>query len=115
MKNRKDNAKYWAERVFFYKQASGPEPDYSVKIQHAGRRERFRLWTSDKENAGDLALEIYRTLKAHGWDRAIAQFKKGKAPTSAELALNLYIRALRKIVSDIEKLNPDNLSRYGTV
>jgi len=128
LEHSKDNAKYWADRVYFYKQANRQEPDYSISIQHAGRRERFRLWTSNKEIAGRLAVEIYRTLKAHGWDRAIAQFKKGQAPASSgtltigqylaavrqnwhgtQTTLNLYVRALRKIVSDIEHLDPHNV------
>ena len=128
MEQSKDNAKYWADRVYFHEPSKGnPETEYSVKIQFNGRRERFKLNTANREIAGRLAVEIYRTLKTHGWDRAIAQFKKGQLPPSsggssltigqylaavrqnwhgAEATLNLYIRSLRKIVSDIGNLDP---------
>jgi hypothetical protein len=129
MEHSKDNANYWADRVYFHEPSKGRiESEYSIKIQFDGRRERFSLNTSNREIAGRLAVEIYRTLKMHGWERAIAQFKRAQAPApsggltigqhlaavrqnwhGSETTLNLYVRALRRIVSDIENLDPDNV------
>lgn len=122
----KTAASYWSTRVFRHDTGHGKESTFSVKIQFEGRRERFSLGTASREIAATNASEIYRVLKTSGWDAAISMFKKGMGPipksnaltigrylekvrdqwTGTETTLNLYVRAIRKIVSDIEGLDP---------
>jgi integrase len=125
-KHSKTTAEYWLSRVYFHKQAAGPETDYSVFVQFDGRRERFPLGTANKRRAAELAREIYRTLKAGGWDLAIAVYKKGQSIdgdvtigqylaavrrvwTQNEATLHGYERAIRMIASELFDLDPDNL------
>lgn len=121
----KTTAEYWLSRVYHHRQAAGPETDYSIIIQFDGRRERFPLGTANKRQAAELAREIYRTLKAGGWDLAIAVYKRGqsidgditvgqyldavrKVWTKHENTLANYIRSLRAIVTELFNLDPDN-------
>ena len=125
MTHSKTSAEYWLSRVYHHQQAAGPESDYSVLIQFEARRERFPLGTPNKRQAAELAREIYRTLKAGGWDLTIAVYKKGqsldgdltlgqyleavrKIWTRHENTLANYIRSIRLIVSELFNLDPEN-------
>lgn len=123
-KNRKFSANYWADRLFFHHQSKDRrETTYSCSIQFKGRRERFSLGTASREVGGRMAAEIYRSLQSDGWDGTLAIYKKGyvifgsltigqyveavrKVWIGSPNTINLYIRALRKIVSEIENLDP---------
>ncbi len=122
----KMSANYWTSRVYFHKQSTGFESEYSVSIQFKGRRERFKVGTANREIAGRIASEIYRSLSNFGWGRTIAIYKKGQSTFTGALAigeyldavrknwpgkqitLDIYTRFLRQIVSDIENLDPKN-------
>lgn len=121
----KTSAEYWLSRVYFHNQGGKVDPDYSVKVQFAGRRERFPLGTANKRQAAELAREIYRTLSSGGWDLTIAVYKKGQTIdgdvtvgqyldavrrvwTKHENTLHNYTRSLRMIVTELFNLDPDN-------
>jgi integrase len=126
----KTSATYWSDRVYFHNTGKGSEKTFSVKMQFDGRRERFPLDTANREIAARTAAEIYRVLKTNGWNGAISVYKKDptKGPvtktseltvgqylaevrekwTGKQTTLDLYIRGLRKIVSDIDGLDPRN-------
>jgi integrase len=125
-KHPKMSANYWTSRVYFHRQSIGLESDYSVSIQFKGRRERFKVGTANREIAGRIASEIYRSLSSFGWARTVAVYKKHQSDFSGALTigeyldavrrnwpgkqttLDIYIRFLRQIVSDIENLDPKN-------
>jgi len=122
----KMSANYWTSRVYFHKQSTDFESNYSVSIQFKGRRERFKVGTANREIAGRIASEIYRSLSNFGWSRTIAIYKKHQSNFSGALTVgdyldavrknwsgkqttfDIYIRFLRQIVSDIENLDPKN-------
>lgn len=125
--NSKTSASYWLSRIYFHdEKCKSSEPFYSVKIQFEGWRERFSLGSPNREIAARTAAEIYRTIKTAGWARAIAVYKKEQTTldkgltigeylgavrknwAGSETTLNLYIRGLRKIVSEIFNLDPQN-------
>jgi DNA-binding NarL/FixJ family response regulator len=65
----------WAKRLFknSYTRAGRQVTmtDWSVKIQHLGRRHTFSLGTANREAAVVAAKAIYETLLAEGWDAAL--------------------------------------------
>jgi integrase len=97
---------------------------YAVKLQYAGRRETIPLGTANRENAAQKAREIYLYLQSNGWEETLRKFKpksrwsSNAATTVGEFCeqvqsvwsgkpktLGDYIRAFRKVVSDIFKID----------
>lgn len=79
--------------------------DWSVRIQHAGKRQFFNLETPNKTTAAARAKERFEFVKAHGWDDAIQHFKYGeeKAKVSAEknaLTVGEYIDEVKKLATE---------------
>ena len=116
----KNNASYWERKVVFQTPAART---YSVQIQHARRRAYINLGTSNREEAGALALRFYQELKANGWDDTlrrrlairmggksvnvtIGQYLDAVRAKSAIHAktLDSYAAALRKIAGDIHNV-----------
>jgi integrase len=124
----KSDVRYWREAIF---QPSYTHDGtrcnvghYAVKLQYAGRRETIPLGAANRENAAQKAREIYRYLQSNGWDETLLKFKpksrwlSSAATTVGEFSeqvqsvwtgkpktLGDYIRAFRKIVSDIFEID----------
>jgi len=117
IKFNKTDARYWMRKVSFHTRDSRT---YSVHIQHDNQRRRIGLKTTDKEQAGALALEFYLKLRALGWEEALRWWKgdstaaKKSDVTIAEYleavtakspiypkTIQSYVKALRKIAGDI--------------
>lgn len=75
----KSHADYWLKKIFRpkYNTDVGPREtgSYSVKIQHARRRELFPLNTSNRAEAAKTAKQIWASLVANGWEKTLTQFK----------------------------------------
>lgn len=124
----KTDQRYWREKVAKRNRGDGADASYSVQIQYSGKRSRFPLNTANKSAAAEKAAKIYKDLLAHGWDatlkihnpnrRRLSQRVEGNTfidrPTIGDVieqatfistarpsTLNGYVKALRKIVSDI--------------
>ena len=73
----KQDLRYWQARLF--KEARGGhthiDANYSVRIAHGGRRERFQLGTANKYEAAAKGRAIYQFLLANGWAATLARFK----------------------------------------
>ena len=132
----KTDLRYWEGKVFHEAFTRDGDrvtlPDFSVRIQHGGRRETFSLGTPNKAAAASKAKEIFFALRGGGWEEALRRFKPSAAAPvkSAATVGNLlqdvqniaglrpktladYSKALRKIVADIfeidggtDKFNP---------
>jgi integrase len=120
----KADVRYWQQVVFFPTYTRGGVthrvPHLAVKLQHGGRRETIPLGTSNKAAAATKAKDFYLTLKAAGWDAALAKFQiNGRRPggivttvgefiaeakatwSGDQKTLADYARAFRKMVADI--------------
>ena len=94
--------------------------DWSVRIQHQGRRESFPLGTPNKAAAAAKARDIFFGLSGGGWQETLQRFKPEAATpvlldaTVGDLIREVtaigglrsktladYAKALRLIVSDI--------------
>jgi integrase len=117
---------YWKERLYrktFTRDGERHEvPEWSVRLQHLGRREAFALATANAAAAAIKAKEIATFLEANGWDAALAKFKPAVnerpeictvgeflADVSARshlkpVTIRRYAVKLRKMVSDVAKL-----------
>lgn len=119
LKFNKTDTRYWMRKVSFHTRDSRT---YSVHIQHDNQRRRIGLKTTDKEQAGALALEFYLKLRALGWEETLrwwkgdSTFAKRSDVTIGEYigavvarsliypkTIESYAQALRKIAGDIAR------------
>jgi hypothetical protein len=49
--------------------------EWSARMMHDGRRDVFQLGTSHHDNAAAKAVEIFRYLKANGWQAVLTKYK----------------------------------------
>jgi integrase len=124
----KTDVRYWREAIFRPTYTRDGDRrnvgHYAVKLQYAGRRETIPLATANRENAAQKAREIYLYLQSNGWEETLQKFKpksrwsSSAATTVGEFCehvqsvwsgkpktLGDYIRAFRKVVSDIFKID----------
>jgi len=92
------------------------DKEWSVRIQHAGKRQWFALETPNKTTAGARAKERFDFIKAHGWEKALQKFKDGeeKAKIEAEknaLTVGEYIDEVKNLATE---QSPRTLHGYGT-
>ena len=118
----KTDVRYWEQVIFQPTYTRNGQVrkvgQWAVKIQHLRRRETFSLVKANKMSASARAKEIYLSLKAGGWDTALARFKPKAAPKAVSTVgdflkevnakaggrpktIESYCRALRTIVADM--------------
>lgn len=118
---------YWKDRIFkntFTRDGVRHEvPEYSLRLQHLGRRETFSLGTANAVVAAAKAKDIATFLDANGWDAALSKFKpsplaKAEICTVGEfladvrershlksMTVRRYAVKLRKMVADLAKVD----------
>jgi len=124
----KTHLDYWRLRIkrpFYTRNGIRHEaPNFSVELQHQGRRCNWSLLTPNRDAAAARAKEIYLYLVANGWEASIAKFRPRTIPepkvnlsigeyidqirrvTSGKgRTLEAYAKSLRKIVSDIFEIS----------
>ena len=124
----KTDVRYWREAIFqptYTRDGSRCSVGhYAVKLQYAGRRETIPLGTANRENAAQKAREIYLYLQSNGWEETLQNLSRNPAGQAVRRrpsvnfankcnrfgpakpkTLGDYIRAFRKIVSDIFKID----------
>ena len=125
----KTDARYWDDRVFkptyTEKGVKKETRHYSARIGFLGKRHTFPLGTGNKEAAKKEAARIYSFLLANDWEETLEKFapthvQKAVKPVTvgdyiaeAESAADVsastlkgYVRAFRRIVSDIAGIDP---------
>ena len=139
----KTDIRYWLGAIYrqSFTNAAGNSRSvghWTVKIQHAKRREEFHLQTTNKREAANQARTIYLSLKSSGWESTLATFKPvepstqsmgipfdpergltlGEFINSAEHAANVnartladYSRSLRRIAGGVFDLE-GNVSKF---
>jgi len=103
---------FWKSRLVKHNPA---DKEWSVRIQHAGKRQRFGLETANREAAAGRAKERFEFVKAHGWEAAIQHFKYGeeKAKVTAEknaLTVGEYIAEVESLATE---QSPRTVHDYG--
>ena len=120
---------YWKERLYrktFTRDGERCEvSEWSIRLQHLGRREAFALATANAAAAATKAKEIATFLEAAGWDATLAKYKPGvqhktECCTVGEFLTDVETRShlkpitvrryavkLRKLVADIAELEVD--------
>jgi len=125
MRLAKTDVRYWEAKLFHDGYTRDGErvqqAFWSVRIQHAGRRETFSLGSANKTVAGGKARDIFLSLKAGGWEAALQAHKPDAAKpvisdaTVGDLLREVgaigglkaktfadYAKSLRKIAADIQ-------------
>ena len=105
---------YWRKRIFrkayVWEGQRREVEEWSIRLQHLGRREAFALGTANAATAAAKAKEIATYLDATGWDSTLTRFKpemqkKIKAPTVGE-----YLEAARAVAN----IAPGTFDTYAT-
>src|SRR5690349_13752040 len=75
----KTDLRYWQAAVFQPRYTRNGVvhrlSEWTVKIQHLGRRETFPLGTANRIEAAAKAKKIYLRLKSSGWETALTNIK----------------------------------------
>ena len=87
----KNVASYWQERLYKEERQGHVDSNYSVRIAHGGRRERFQLGTASKYEAAAKARTIYQSLAANGWEATLNRFKKATAPQKIDVTIGEFL------------------------
>ena len=119
---------YWRKKVLKVMGRGGVEsPHFSARIGHQKRRERFPLYTPNKEAAAVKAAQIFGYLLDHGWEATLKKYKphankavpeetakphtvgdlfaaNRKFSTAREQTLHAYVKALRRIVAGVMQI-----------
>lgn len=128
----KTDIRYWEQKIFHDAYTRDGEriqmSEWSVRIQHEGRRETFQLETPNKAAAAAKAKGIFFSLRGGGWEDTLRRFKptiakpekdggKGEATVGDLLAgaqplagvrartFADYSKSFRKIVADIFEID----------
>jgi len=120
----KTHLDYWRARIKrpFYTRAGVryEAPNFSVELQHQGKRRNWSLGTPNRDAAAGRSKEIYLHLVTNGWEATIGKFRPRTVPerkihltvgefiaevkhvaSGRERTIESYAKALRKIVSDV--------------
>lgn len=91
-----DHLKRWEKRLYVPKSGGVALRKLAVRIQHLGRREEFRFDTTNRAAAASQALDVFRFLKANGWDATLAKFKpEAEVVTKFDLTIGDFLSAVR--------------------
>ncbi len=75
---------YWLPRIYRSTYAADgtrrPVAEWSVRIQHAGRRTEIALGTNEAQTAARKAAKLYGRIRDVGWEAALAEFAPDRAP-----------------------------------
>jgi len=118
---------YWKERLYrktFTRDGVRQEvPEWSVRLQHLGRREAFALSSTNASTAAVKAKAIATFLEANGWEATLTRFKPvmiskadvcsvgefladvGARSHLKPMTVRRYAVKLRKMVADIAKVD----------
>ena len=110
----KSDVRYWEGKLFHDaytrdgRRVQGT--DWSVRIQHQGRRESFPLDTPNKAAAAAKAKDIFFSLNGGGWENTLQRFKpEAAAPVLGDATVGDLIRE----VTAIGGLRPKTLADYA--
>ena len=89
--------------------------EWSIRIQHLGKRKGFALGTNNKDAAAIKARDIYLNVVAKGWDATEKQFNpemivRKDAPTVGALVARL-VSGDRGVCESLGAVGPRGISR----
>jgi integrase len=102
-----DHTKRWEKRLYVAKSGGVELGKLAVRIQHLGQRDEFRFDTTNRAVAAVQALEIFRFLKANGWEATLAKFKP-EGNIKLQTTIGDYLDAVR----NLNKLRPRTFLNY---
>lgn len=116
----RSDSRYWLEPKRLFKNRGSSE--YACRFSIGGKRPHFVLGTANKKTAAAKAAEIYAYVQSHGWEATLEHYKPkttksndlitvgeiikaaSQVSTARSQSLNAYVKAFRKIVSDIKNI-----------
>jgi len=102
--------RYWRKRVIKRSPREGyTTPFYSVQVHWRGKRHRFALEKTDKDEAASKAQAIYLFLLSNGWDATLAKYKPTTVKSSDIATVGELIEAIRTTAG----IRPATLNGYA--
>jgi len=90
-----DHSKRWEKRLYVAKSGGVELGKLAVRIQHLGQREEFRFNTTNRQKAALDALDVFRFLKANGWEATLAKFKPEGEAAKLNTTVGDFLAAVR--------------------
>ena len=91
-----DHLKRWEKRLYIPKSGGVSLRKLAVRVQHLGRREEFRFDTTNRAAAASQALDVFRFLKANGWEATLAKFKpEAQVVTKFDVTIGDFLSAMQ--------------------
>ena len=94
----KEDRRHWEQKVtlpnYTYHGKVKQARFYAVRIQAHGERRKVSLVVSQKRQAADKALELYRLIKAGGWGQGLAEFRGERPAKKSDVTLGEYLAAV---------------------
>lgn len=107
---------YWREKIFKPVGRGGVfSPHFSVRIGHQRRRERFPLYSPNKEASASKAAQIFSYLLYNGWEATLEKYKPqaaGQAEQEEEPSLSNTVGALIAANQKYSSARPHSLQAY---
>ncbi len=102
-----DHTKRWEKRLYVAKSGGVELGKLAVRIQHLGKRQEFRFDTINRAAAAVQALDVFRFVKANGWEATLAKYKP-----EGEAKLVTTVGDYLGAVSDLKCLRPRTFLNY---
>ena len=106
----KTDVRHWKAKVFRRSRGTGFDLQFSVQIQHHGRREKLPLGTANKDAAASRARDIYNSLQVEGWESVLEKWKPSHSITAAKS--NATVGDLLEAYRDLSTVRESTLTAY---
>jgi integrase len=115
----KTHVNYWKMRLFrntYTREGERHEVnEWSVKIQHLGRRKTFSLGMTNRELAASKAKDIYLAIVGKGWEAAEAAFNPGMVVQKDDPSLGDFFAEVEAKASLKAKTFRNYVSAFRTI
>jgi integrase len=109
-----NDLRYWEARVFHplygKKNALKEAATFAVRIQTNNGRRNVALRETTKREAAKAAMELYKLIETHGWERGLAEFRGDAPKPKNDLTLGDYLAE----VTATGEIVPRTLLTYAT-
>lgn len=109
-----NDLRYWDARVYHPRygstKAAKEAATFAVRIQAHGERRNVALPDTTKREAAKSAMELYKLVALHGWERGLSEFRGDLPVVRNDLTLGEYLAE----VTATGEILPRTLRTYAT-
>lgn len=109
-----NDVRYWDARVYHPRYGATKSmkeaATFAVRIQAHGERRNVALRETTKREAAKAAMNLYKLVDLHGWERGLAEFRGEAPPVKNNLTLGEYLAE----VTATGEIMPRTMRTYAT-